>query len=122
MGAIKDLWQSERGLVAIALIIATTVMFALHSLTTEQWIDATRWVFITYAAAKTITSSVALAKGPPPLPGTATGTPGPQEDIGLSIVKAVMSQLSADGSKTPQPTSTVPPTTPTVAQPNPPKA
>lgn len=75
MGAIKDLWQSERGLVAVALIVASTVMFALNALTVEQWIDATRWVFITYAAAKTITSSVALAKGAPPVDPPVTVVP-----------------------------------------------
>lgn len=65
MGALKDLWQSERGLVAIAIIAATTVLFALGKLTEAMWLEQTKWVFVTYAAAKTITSSVAIAKGPP---------------------------------------------------------
>jgi hypothetical protein len=65
MGAIKDLWQSERGLVAIALIAACTVLSATSIISPEQWLDYTKWVFITYAAAKTVTSVAALASADP---------------------------------------------------------
>lgn len=61
MGAIKDLWQSERGLVAVALILASTVLFATGHISVDQWTDLTKWVFVTYAAAKTVTGAVALA-------------------------------------------------------------
>lgn len=61
MGAIGDLWKSERGLISVALIIAATVLSALGMLTVQQWLDYTKWIFVTYAAAKTITGSVLLA-------------------------------------------------------------
>lgn len=70
MGAIADLWSSERGLVAVALIIAATVLTALRVLTTEQWVSYTEWIFVTYAASKTVTGSVAIMKS-----GVSTGTP-----------------------------------------------
>jgi hypothetical protein len=63
MGAISDLFKSERGLVALALIAAATVGLATARLTTDQWIEYTKWIFVTYAAAKTVTGSVALLKG-----------------------------------------------------------
>lgn len=60
MGAIKDLLESERGLVAIALIIASTVLFGVGNLTNDQWISFVKWVFAAYVAGKTVSGSVAL--------------------------------------------------------------
>ena len=63
MGALTDLWQSERGVVAIVLILGATVLMIVGRMTIDQWIDFNKWVFVTYAASKTITGSVALVKG-----------------------------------------------------------
>lgn len=63
MGAIKDLWASERGLIAVLLIVGATVLAALKVMTVDQWLDYTRWIFITYAAAKTVTGAFQIAKG-----------------------------------------------------------
>lgn len=68
MGALKDLWHSERGIVAIALIAACTVMAALSSITTDQWVDYTTWIFLTYASTKTVTGVAAILKSPEPRP------------------------------------------------------
>ena len=65
MGALKDLWESERGLVAIALIVASTVLCALATITPDQWLEQTRWLFITYASAKTVTGAVAMLRPQP---------------------------------------------------------
>lgn len=65
MGAIKDLWQSERGIVVICLIIASTVLCVQSAITTTQWLDYTKWLFLTYAAAKTVTGAVAMATNQP---------------------------------------------------------
>lgn len=73
MGAIKDLWQSERGLVALALIIATTVLCGMGTITGVEWLEYTKWVFLTYAAAKTVTSAAAIITGNP----ISTSTPTP---------------------------------------------
>lgn len=74
MGALKDLWQSERGLVAIALIIACTVLCALGIITAQQWMEYSKFIFVTYAAAKTVTGAVAIATtGAVAKAGPATG-------------------------------------------------
>jgi hypothetical protein len=72
MGALKDLWQSERGLVAIALIAATTVLTVTGYITSTQWLEYTKWVFVTYVAAKTVTGAVAIATNPTASTTTAT--------------------------------------------------
>jgi hypothetical protein len=66
MGAITDLWKSERGIITVALIIAATVLTALSVLTPErweQWSSFVKWIFITYTAGKTTTSVMSIAKG-----------------------------------------------------------
>jgi len=82
MGAITDLWKSERGLVAIALIAAATVGLATARIPPDQWIDYTKWIFVTYAAAKTVTGSVAMLKSVPDTaagpPAAGVASPGPQ--------------------------------------------
>lgn len=65
MGALLDLWKSERGLVAVALIAAATVMTGMSIITVDQWLDYTKWLFVTYAAAKTVTGAVGLASSQP---------------------------------------------------------
>jgi hypothetical protein len=64
MGAIADLWKSERGIVGLALVIAATVMVALGRLSADQWVDYTKWIFVTYAAAKTVTGAIEATKKP----------------------------------------------------------
>lgn len=60
MGALKDLWGSERGLVAIALIGAATVLAAMSVITADQWLDYSKWIFVTYVAGKTVTSAAGI--------------------------------------------------------------
>jgi hypothetical protein len=65
MGAITDLWKSERGLIAVALIVAATVLTALSVLTPErweQWSSFVKWIFITYTAGKTLTGAAVIMK------------------------------------------------------------
>lgn len=67
MGALADLWKSERGLVAIALIAAVTVLCVTSAVTVEQWLDYTKWIFVTYAAAKTVSGAAAvISQAQPP--------------------------------------------------------
>jgi hypothetical protein len=75
MVALKDLLASERGLVAISLMILSTVLFALGHLDSEQWLAQTKWVFVTYTASKTVTSTIEASKAPaPPTPTPAPST------------------------------------------------
>lgn len=71
MGAIADLWKSERGLIAVILIVSCTVLAAMATITADQWIEYTKWIFITYAAAKTVTGVTQIVKGGTADPETA---------------------------------------------------
>lgn len=82
MGAIRDLWSSERGLVAVALIVGATVLASIRILTADQWVSYTEWIFVTYAASKTVTGSVAIMKS-----GVSSGTPS-QESPGTRAAPA----------------------------------
>ncbi len=90
MGAILDLWKSERGLVAIALIAAATVMNVVGRITTDQWIQFTQWIFVTYAASKTVTGTVAMLTSPTPDPARAPVSPRDVARGGapIAVVKA----------------------------------
>jgi hypothetical protein len=68
MGAILDLWKSERGIVAVALIAAATMLCGLGVIAVDQWLDYTKWIFVTYAAAKTVTGAVGIASAQPKTP------------------------------------------------------
>ena len=77
MGAITDLWKSERGLLAVLIIVAATVLTALSKMSIADWQTFITGIFITYAAGKTVTGAVAILKGtsdPPP----AAPTPAPE--------------------------------------------
>jgi hypothetical protein len=75
MGAITDLWKSERGLVAVLLIIACTVLASLGKMTFADWSEYTLYIFGTYAAAKTITGALQIVKGTPAAVAAPAPTP-----------------------------------------------
>lgn len=90
MGAISDLWKSERGIVAIAGLILVTVMFALARITADQWEALFKWIFVGYTGSKTVTGGIAMLKGSgeaggpkppngssPPIPDPGPPTPAP---------------------------------------------
>jgi hypothetical protein len=99
MGALIDLWKSERGLVAIALIAACTVLTTIGTITVDQWLEYTRFVFVTYAAAKTVTSTAAILK--------------PAPSVGDNLLGSLLSSLGR--SPTPAATDIAPPTVPPVS-------
>lgn len=80
MGALKDLWQSERGLVTIALLTATTVLVITGNITPEQWLEYTKWAFMAYIASKTVTGAVQIATSAP------SPDPAPTSTIGAVVV------------------------------------
>lgn len=63
MGAIADIWKSERGLLAVVLIISATVLAAMGQMTEASWREFSIYVFTVYVGSKTVTGSVALIKG-----------------------------------------------------------
>lgn len=73
MGAITDLWKSERGMVCIVSLALVTVTFNLGQITSEQWESLLKWIIGGYTAAKTV-SSVVEARTPVVDVSTATKT------------------------------------------------
>lgn len=71
MGAITDLLKSERGLFALALVIAATVLTALGTMTIDAWRDFTLYIFGIYVTGKTVTGAVGLFKATPAVANTA---------------------------------------------------
>jgi len=63
MGALTDLWKSERGLLTALILIAAGVLAGLGILTADQWMDFTKFIFVTYVSGKTVTSAFQIAKG-----------------------------------------------------------
>lgn len=63
MGAIKDIWHSERGLLAIVIILAATVLTGLDRMTVDQWTSFVTYVFVAYVTGKTITGAMEAYKG-----------------------------------------------------------
>lgn len=45
MNVIKDYLGSEKGVMALALLIAATVLAALGHLEIDAWIDYSKWIF-----------------------------------------------------------------------------
>lgn len=106
MGALLDLWKSERGLVAVALIAAATVMSSLGIITVDQWLDYTKWLFVTYAAAKTVTGAVATATAQPK--GASAG-PGVWQQVEALLARAMASATAPVPPSPPMPAATTAP-------------
>ena len=77
MGAITDLWKSERGLIAVLLIVSAGVLAGLGYMTTIEWTDFAKWIFVTYTAGKTVTGAFQIAKGGTADPETPAPKPVP---------------------------------------------
>lgn len=74
MGAIKDLFESERGLVAVVLVVAATVMWGIGRMTIDQWTAFGTWIYTAYVAGKTITGAASSLSNRALPPGTTTVT------------------------------------------------
>ncbi len=116
MGAISDLFNSERGLFALALVAAATTLAALGKLPVDTWQSFCTMIFGTYVAGKTITTAVGFFKKPGTSPGTtpvANEPPAPAKApeagfvklpvagllMGLTIVALSLSPLALHGCK-----------------------
>ena len=63
MGAITDLWKSERGLLALLLVISAGVLAVIGQMPVTEWTDFSKWIFLTYTAGKSLTGAVQIIKG-----------------------------------------------------------
>ncbi len=75
MGAFKDLWESERGMLAILIILAASAFVLTGKMPVASWETFVMVIFGTYAAGKTITTAVETIKGPAPQPAPAPAPP-----------------------------------------------
>ena len=75
MGALTDILKSERGIVALALIICATVLAAMGLIEFSDWRDYTLYIFGIYATSKTATGVAQIIKSKPAseAPTTASG-------------------------------------------------
>lgn len=65
MTGLKDLFASERGVLAIVVIIAATVLCALGRITDEQWLLFAGAVTGTLTISKTFTGVAEIKSGKP---------------------------------------------------------
>ncbi len=56
MGAFTNLWHSEKGMIAILILVAMTVFVITGHATLDQWQDLALPLFGVYAGAKTVDS------------------------------------------------------------------
>lgn len=79
MQGVVDLLKSERGVFAIVLVVAATVLVLTGHLTVEDWLAYTKWVGTVIIASKTVTTAVGLLKaGSADVPsGDAPAAPAP---------------------------------------------
>lgn len=68
MGAVTDLFKSERGLLCLLIIIGGTVLAALDRMTVDQWTTFIQWIFGTYVVGKTATGVAAMISAKPAAP------------------------------------------------------
>jgi len=54
MGALLNLWNSEKGLVGLLLLIAATVLTAIGRMPLDEWTEYTMVIFGTYVVGKTV--------------------------------------------------------------------
>lgn len=58
MRGALDLLESERGVFAILIVVAATVLTAVGKLSTEDWLTFVKWISVTLIASKTVTTAI----------------------------------------------------------------
>lgn len=58
MDGIKNLINSEKGLVGLLLIAGVTVLAALDKVSFDAWQNYTKWIFLIYVGGKTVQGAV----------------------------------------------------------------
>lgn len=98
---LTDLFGSEKGIIALGLIIGSVVLVALGRMSVDQWTSYTQVIFASYAVTKTATTvGAAIANRPAKLPdaGSAAAV--------TNIVTTPTSDPTASPNSNPGPTPT----------------
>jgi predicted branched-subunit amino acid permease len=77
MGALADIWKSERGLIVVLLVVGATIGMLMGQVTFDQWSTYTLTIFGIYAGSKTVTGGMQIwksAKSPTATVTTPDGT------------------------------------------------
>lgn len=72
---LLDLLASERGVLAIMLVIVTGALVFTGRMTTEQWIEFNKWIGTVLIASKTVTTAIETMRQPQVPPATANERP-----------------------------------------------
>ena len=63
MGAITDIWYSERGIFSVVLILVTTAAMFTGHITSDAWLTQLQWISAFYIGGKTVTGAVGAWQG-----------------------------------------------------------
>lgn len=58
IAGLTDLLESERGIICVLLITASTILVIVGKLSAEDWLTYTKWIAVTLIASKTVTGTV----------------------------------------------------------------
>lgn len=76
MGALSNLWNSEKGILAVLIIIGATVLAALGHMAIDQWTGFVELIFGLYIGGKTLQGvGAAVAGALRPASSTVVSTP-----------------------------------------------
>lgn len=76
MSALTGLWNSEKGILGVALIIGATLLVTLGHITADKWISYTEWIFAFYVGGKTLQGAASvLASRPAAAPAQSSSGP-----------------------------------------------
>lgn len=68
MGALTAIWNSEKGIIGLLLVVAATVLAATGAFSAAQWEDYTKWIFGIYVSGKTVQGAISAAFAKPAAP------------------------------------------------------
>lgn len=97
---LTDILKGERGLYAIALTIASTVLTALGNMTIDQWQNFNLYLYGIFATAKTATTVTGLIKGSQSSnPAPASETAPTKDDAKTEVKEDAETSSPAAGTK-----------------------
>ena len=90
---LTDILKGERGLYAIALTIASTVLTALGRMTIDQWQNFNLYLYGIFATVKTATTVTGLIKGGAPTPDSSAPPATPVATSGTEPTVPVSTEV-----------------------------
>lgn len=94
MGAIKDLFNSERGLIGLLLILGATTLAILGKMPVAEWETYSQIIFGVYVGGKTITGAVGMLTGKADAPADAAAKPAAPTAAPLTPASPVVTPVS----------------------------